>query len=129
VGESGHAVSWRGSTVSHAPTDANPKNSKLARVMKPAVSRTIPVASRITHSTEARRKRPLKPGIPRLVATIARRERPSPAAARSCMTVLTGIGMSPTTVRCIPAETTETRNDRAVLRPVEVGSTVTASTP
>jgi hypothetical protein len=129
LGESGQAARVRGSTVSHAPTDAKPKNSKQARVMKPAVSSTIPLASRTTIRAEAARNRRLNPGIPRLVATIARRESPRPAAAKSCMTTLTGIGMSPTTVRCIPAEITDTRNDRAVRRPVEVGSTVTARTP
>lgn len=97
--------------------------------MNPAVSSTMPVASSATHSTEAVRKRRLKPGIPRLDATIARSERPRPAAAKSCMIVLTGMGMSPTTVRCRPAETTEKRKARAVLRPVVVGSTVTDRTP
>jgi hypothetical protein len=63
------------------------------------VRRTIPVASRVTHSIEAARKRRLKPGMPRLVATIASRDRPRPAAAKSCIMGLTGIGMSPTTVR------------------------------
>lgn len=97
--------------------------------MTPAVSSTIPVASSTTHRAEAVRKRRLKPGIPRLLATIARRESPRPAAAKSCITTLTGMGMSPTTVKCIPAETTEIRNARAVRRPVVVGSTVTARTP
>lgn len=119
----------RGSAVSHAPTEAKPKNSKQASVMKPAVSSTIPVASSTTHSAEAVRKRRVKPGMPRLEATIASSERPSPAAAMSCITGLTGMGMRPTTVRCRPAETTDTRKARAVRRPVVVGSTVTARTP
>ncbi|MCW3492835.1 hypothetical protein OL358_05645 [Microbacterium sp. SSM24] len=93
------------------------------------MSRTMPVASRTTHSADAARNRLLKPGIPRLVATIASSDRPSPAAAISCMTVLTGMGMRPTTVRCRPADTTDTRKARAVRRPVVVGSTVTARTP
>lgn len=97
--------------------------------MNPAVSRTMPVASRMTQSAEAVRKRRANPGMPRLVATMARSERPRPAAAKSCRTGLTGMGMSPTTVRCRPAEMTEKRNARAVLRPVVVGRTVTASTP
>ncbi len=119
----------RGSTLNQAPTDANPKNSKQASVMKPAVRRTMPVARSTTHSAETARKRLVKPGIPRLDATIASSERPRPAAAMSCMTTLTGMGMSPTTVRCMPAETTDTRKARAVRRPVVVGSTVTARTP
>jgi hypothetical protein len=119
----------RGSTLSQAPTDAKPKNSKQASVMNPAVRSTMPVASRITQSSEAVRKRRPKPGMPRLHATMPRSESPRPAAAMSCMTGLTGIGMRPTTVRCIPAEITETRNPRAVRRLILVGSTVTASTP
>jgi hypothetical protein len=119
----------RGSVLSHAPTDANPKNSKHASVMNPAVSSTIPVASSTTHRAETTRKRRLNPGMPRLDATIARSDRPSPAAAKSCMSGLTGMGIRPTTVRCIPADMTDTRNARAVRRPVDVGSTVTARTP
>jgi hypothetical protein len=97
--------------------------------MNPAVRSTIPVASRMTHSVDAIRNPRLKPGIPRLVATIARSERPSPAAAKSWRTTLTGMGMRPTTVRCMPAETTDTRKARTVRRPVVVGSTVTERTP
>ncbi|KRB37362.1 hypothetical protein ASD93_14025 [Microbacterium sp. Root180] len=97
--------------------------------MKPAVRSTIPVASSTTQSADTARKRWENPGIPRLDATIARSERPRPAAAMSCMTVLTGMGIRPTTVRCRPADTTDTRKARAVRRPVVVGSTVTARTP
>ena len=64
-----HAASTRGSTISQAPTDAKPKNSKQARVMTPDVSRTIPEASRATQPLEATRNTRVKPGMPRLHAT------------------------------------------------------------
>ena len=89
----------RGSTMSHAPTEVKPTNSKDARVMKPAVSSTMPDASSATHAPEARRNRRLNPGMPRLVETMPSSESPSPAAARSCSSVLTVSGMSPTMVR------------------------------
>lgn len=128
-GACGHPVSMRGSTLSHAPTDANPKNSKHARVMNPAVSRTMPVASSTTHTTEAVRKSRPNPGMPRLQATIDSNESPSPAAAKSWRIGLTGMGMRPTMVKCSPAEMTEARKPRAVRRPMLVGSAVTERTP
>ncbi|MFE7845417.1 hypothetical protein ACFUTX_09540 [Microbacterium sp. NPDC057407] len=80
-------------------------------------------------TSDAERKIRPNPGMPRLNATIESSDSPSPAAAMSCRTVLTGIGMRPTTVRCRPAEITEARNPRAVRRPMFVGSEVTESTP
>ncbi|WP_214467992.1 hypothetical protein [Microbacterium flavescens] len=93
------------------------------------MSRTIPEARRTTQLLDARRNTRAKPGMPRLHATMARSERPRPAAARSCSSVLTVSGMSPTTVRCRPAETTAVRNARDTRRGVVRGSTVTTTTP
>jgi hypothetical protein len=73
----------RGRTVSHAPTEAKPKNSKQASVITPVVSSTMPDASSTTHAIEDARNRRRNPGMPRLDATSASSESPSPAAARS----------------------------------------------
>ena len=129
LGAWGQPASMRGSMLSQAPTEANPKNSKQASVMNPAVRSTMPVAKRTTQRAEAVRNTRPKPGIARLHATMPSRESPRPAAAMSCITGLTGMGMRPTTVRCMPAEMTEARNPRAVRRPMFFGRTVTASTP
>lgn len=59
------------------------KNSKHARVMKPAVSTTMPPASTTTQKIEIVRKRAERPGKLRLAEIIARNERPRPVAARS----------------------------------------------
>ncbi|HEY6801070.1 MAG TPA: hypothetical protein VI121_10525, partial [Agromyces sp.] len=97
--------------------------------MTPDVSRTIPEASSATQPLDATRNTRVKPGMPRLHATMARSERPRPAAARSCSSVLTVRGMRPTTVRCRPAEITAVRKARDTTRWVDRGRTVTTTTP
>jgi hypothetical protein len=104
-------------------------NSKSASVMKPAVSTTMPVASRATQNIVARRNRRVRPGIARPVATVARNDSPSPVAMRSCITELTGIGTMPTPVRCRPAETTDPRNPRDTRGPMPAGRATARKTP
>jgi hypothetical protein len=104
-------------------------SSNSASVMKPAVSAAMPVASTATHRAVARRKPAARPGRARPETTVARNDRPSPVAMMSCITELTGIGTSPTAVRCSPADTTEPRKVRAVRRPVCGGSATARNTP
>ncbi len=89
----------------------------------------MPVASRTTQNVVARRKRRLRPGIASPVATVARNDRPSPEAMRSCITALTGIGTIPTPVRCRPAETTEPRKAWEVRRRMPLGRAIARNTP
>jgi len=104
-------------------------NSNSASVMNPAVRTTMPVASSATHSVVARRNRLLRPGMARPVDTVDRNDSPSPVAMRSCITGLTGIGTSPTAVRCRPADTTDPRNARAERTRMPPGSATATSTP
>lgn len=97
--------------------------------MKPAVSTTMPLARRATHRTVARRNRRLRPGIPSPEATVARNDRPSVVAMRSCITGLTGMGTSPTPVSERPAETSELRNARDARRRMPAGNATAISTP
>jgi hypothetical protein len=106
-----------------------PTNSKHARVMSPAVSTTMPVASSTTQTIVTWRKRRWMPGSPRLVATSARSERPSAAAITLCASSLTVRGISPTPMRLRPAEMMDARNARDARRLVRAGSAVTTSTP
>jgi hypothetical protein len=81
------------------PIVRNAMSSKAARLMNPAVSTIMPVASTVTQNVVARRNRRLRPGTASPVATVARNESPSPVAMRSCITGLTGMGTIPTAVR------------------------------
>jgi hypothetical protein len=111
------------------PIDTNATNSNSARVIRPAVSMTIPVTSRATQSIVARRNRRLRPGSARPAQAIPRNDRPRPLAIRSCIVALTVMGTSPTAVRCSPADTIAARNARAVRRPVPEGSASETNTP
>jgi len=104
-------------------------NSNSASVMNPAVSTTMPAASSATQHAVARRKRRLRPGIARPVETVDRNDSPRPVAMMSCMAGLTGIGTSPTAVRCSPADTTDPRNARADRSRMPSGSATASSTP
>jgi hypothetical protein len=104
-------------------------NSKSASVMNPAVSTTIPAASRPTQSIVAVRNRRLRPGIASPVATVARNDSPRPVAMRSCMTGLAGMGTIPTPVRKRPADTSDERNARDARRDVAAGRASAMSTP
>lgn len=104
-------------------------NSNIASVMSPAVSTTMPTASRVTQNVVALRKRRLRPGIARPVDTVARNDSPSPVAITLCMSGLTGMGTSPTAVRCRPAETSDPRNARADRNRIPSGSATAIRTP
>ena len=119
----------RGSDSSQIPIVTNATNSNSASVMRPAVRTPMPVASSATHQRVARRKRRLRPGMARPVATVERNDRPSAVAMRSCITGLTGIGTSPTPVRKRPADTIDPRNARERRRRMPRGSATFTSTP
>lgn len=111
------------------PIATKATSSNSASVMKPAVSTTMPVASRPTQKVVARRNRRLRPGIARPAATVARNDSPRPLAMTSCITALTGMGTSPTAVRCSPAETTDPRKARDARRPMPAGRASERNTP
>jgi len=119
----------RGSDSSQIPIVTNATNSNSASVMSPAVSTTMPPASSATQNTVAPRNRRLQPGIASPVATVARKDSPSPVAMRSCITTLTVIGTSPTAVRNSPAETSDERNARDARRRMPAGRATVISTP
>jgi hypothetical protein len=97
--------------------------------MRPAARTTIPVVSSATHAAVATRKRRLRPGSARPVATVARNDTPNPLAITSCITPLTGIGTSPIAVRWRPAEMIAARNARRVRRRVRTGRASDTKTP
>jgi hypothetical protein len=119
----------RGSDSSQTPIVTKATNSKSARVMSPAASTPMPVASRATQSMVVPRNRRLRPGIASPVATVERNDRPSAVAMRSCPTGLTGIGTSPTPVRDRPEDTIDPRNAREARRRMLLGSATAISTP
>ena len=119
----------RGRDSSQKPIVTKAMNSKSASVMNPAVSTTIPAASRPTQSIVAVRNRRLRPGIASPVATVARNDSPRPVAMRSCMTGLAGMGTIPTPVRKRPADTSDERNARDARRDVAAGRASAMSTP
>lgn len=97
--------------------------------MNPAVSTTMPAASSPTQNAVARRKRRLRPGIASPVDTVDRNDSPSPVAITLCTSGLTGMGTSPTAVRCSPADTTDPRNARADRSRMPPGSATATKTP
>jgi len=107
----------------------NATSSNSASVMNPAVSTTMPAASSATQNAVARRNRRLRPGIASPVETVATNDSPSPVAITSCMPGLTGIGTSPTAVRCSPADTIDPRNVRADRSGMPSGSATATRTP
>lgn len=97
--------------------------------MKPAVRSTIPDARMTTPATAKRRWRTGSERHPRLEATRERNDSARPVAARSCMSGLTGMGISPTIIMWAPADATEIRTQVTRRLPTLVGRSTPMTAP
>lgn len=77
--------------------------------MTPVAMSAMPAARATTPMIANARNRRGRPEQPMPEATSDRNDRARPTAARSCIAMLNGMGISPTIVRCAPADAIEPR--------------------